>query len=87
MDGDIIQTFIDKLDVYFSLCMLENAFARAAFAVTLLSGTTYMWYTTQHYAIGSGHANRLSWECLKAGLQLYFKPPDYTYQIQVALSC
>ena len=59
--------------------MLDNTFARAAFAVTLLSGSAYTWYTTQHYAIGTGHANRLTWERLKSDLQSYFKPPDYAY--------
>ena len=79
MDKDTVKTIIDKLDVYFPLCVLDNAFVRAVFAVTLLSGSSYTWYTTQHYAIGTGYANRLTWERLKSDLQLYFRPPDYIY--------
>ena len=60
MDGYTVYTFIDKLDVYFTHCILDNTFARAAFAVTLLSGSAYTWYTTQQYAIGTGHTNRLT---------------------------
>ena len=41
MDGDTVYTFIDKLGVYFSPCVLDNAFAKALFAVTLLSGSAY----------------------------------------------
>ena len=80
MDGDTLQTFIDKWDFFFSLCLLEDTYAGSAFAVTLLSSSAYIWYTTQHYAIATGHANRLTWEHLKSDLQLYFKPPDYAYQ-------
>ena len=65
--------------------MLDKTFARAAFTVTLLSGSAYVMYTTQQYAIGTGHANRLTWERLKSDLWSYFKPPDYAYQIRVAL--
>ena len=54
--------------------------------MTLLSSSAYTWYTTQHYAIGAGYANRLTWERLKSNLHLYFKPFDYAYQILVALS-
>ena len=79
MDGDIVKTFIDKLDVSFSYCVFKNTFAKVAFTVTLLSSNTYTWYTTRHYAIVAGHANRLIWEDLKSDLQLYFKPPDYAY--------
>ena len=79
MNRNTVKAFIDKLEVYFSLCVLDSTFARAAFAVTLLFGSLYIWYTTQYYAIGTGHANRLTWECLKSELQLYFKPPYYAY--------
>ena len=72
--------------MYFSLCLLDKTFAKAAFAVTLLSGCVYTWYTTQHYAIGTGNANRLTWDHLKSDLQSCFKPPNYAYQIRVALS-
>ena len=65
MNGDTVQIFIDKLDVYFSLCVLDNTFTGAAFAVTLLSGSAYIWYTTQHYAISAGHANKLTWGALE----------------------
>ena len=41
IDGDTVQTFINKLDMYFSLCVLDNSFSRAAFAVTLLSCSAY----------------------------------------------
>ena len=51
----------------------------------MLNGSTYTWYTTQHYAIGTGNAYRLTWEHLKFNLQSYFNPPDYAYQIWVAL--
>ena len=85
MDGDTIKKFIDKLFVYFALCVVNKTCARAEFTVTLLSGSTYTWYTTQYYAIGAEHANRLIWECLKSNLQSYFKPLDYAYQTQVAL--
>ena len=70
---------IDKLDVNFALCVLDSTFARAVFAVTLLSGSSYTWYTTQHYTIGAGHTNRLTQERLNSHLQSYFKPPDYAY--------
>ena len=66
--------------------MLHNSFARAEFAVTLLSSGAYTWYTTQDYAMGTGHANRLAWGSLKSDLQSYFKPPNYAYYIQIALS-
>ena len=66
--------------------MLDNTFVKAEFAMILISGKAYTWYTTQHYAIGIGNANRLSWDRLKSLLPSYFKPPDYTYQIGVALS-
>ena len=59
--------------------MLDNTFARAPFAVTLLSGSAYIWYTTQYYAIGIGNADRLTWEHLKSDLRSYFKPFDYAY--------
>ena len=59
--------------------MLENTFARAAFAVTLLSGNPYTWYTTQQYTIGAGHAKKLIWEHLKSDLRTNFKPLDYVY--------
>ena len=52
--------------------------------MTLLSGSAYTWHTTQYYTMGTGHANRLTWEQLKSNLQLYFKPPDDSYQKQVA---
>ena len=65
--------------------MLDNTFERAIFAVAFLNGSGYTSYTIQYYAIGTGHASRLSWEHLKSNLRFYFKPPDYTYQIQVAL--
>ena len=81
----LFQLSLNKLDIYFLLCVLDNTFAHAVFTVTLLSGSAYKWYTTQHYAIKTGNANRLTWEHLKSDLGLYFKPPDYTYQIQVAL--
>ena len=73
--------------MFFSLCVLDNTFAMAAFAVTLLSGSAYIWYTAQYYAIGIGHANRLTWERLKSDLWLYFKPLDYAYQTRIALLC
>ena len=70
---------MDLLDVYYFLCVLDNPFARAAFAVTFLSGNAYTWYTDQCYAIGNQHSNRLTWEHLKSDLWSYFKPPDYAY--------
>ena len=76
IDGNTVQAFIDNLDVYFSLCVLDNNFARAAFTVPLLSSRAYTWYTTQHYKIGAGHANKLTWERFKSDLWSYFKPPD-----------
>ena len=79
MDGDTVQTFINKLDVYFLLCVLDNTFAKAAFAVILLNSTACIWYTTQHYAIGTAYANRLTWEHLKSDLWSYFKPLDCAY--------
>ena len=66
--------------------MLDNTFARAEFVVTLLSGSAYTWYTTQHYAIGIGHANRLTWEHSKSDLQPYLKPLDYACQTWTNLS-
>ena len=65
--------------------MLDNTFARAAFTVTLLSGSIYIWYTIQHYAIGIGYAISLIWEHLKSSFQSYFKPLDYAYYMQIAL--
>ena len=65
--------------------MLGNTFAKAAFEITLLSGKASIWYTTQYYAIGTGHTNRLTWERWKSDLWLYFKPPDYAYETQIAL--
>ena len=41
IDGATVQTFIDKLDVYFSLWILDNTFSKAEFAVILLSGSAY----------------------------------------------
>ena len=79
MNGDTVETTIDKLYIYFAVCVLDNTFSRAAFAVTL-SGSAYTQYITQHYAIGAGHANRLTWECLKSDIWSYFKPLDYAYQ-------
>ena len=49
--------------------MLNNTFARAEFAVNLMSGSAYIYYTTQYYAIGTGYANRLTWEHLKSDFQ------------------
>ena len=72
--------------MYFSLCLLDNTFIRAELAVTLLSSSGYTWNSSQHYAIGMGHANRLAWECLKSDLQSYLKPANYAYQIQVAFA-
>ena len=65
MNGDTVQRFINKLDVFFLLCVLDGTFAKALFSVILLSGSAYIWYTTQYYAIGTGNANRLTWERLK----------------------
>ena len=79
IDGDAIQTFIYKLYIGFTLCMLDSTFARSEFSVTLLSGSAYAWYTTQYFAIGTGHASRPTWEHLKSDLWSYFKPPDYAY--------
>ena len=67
--------------IVFSLCELDSTFIRAAFIVILLSSSAYIWYNTKHYAIGTGHANRLTWERLKSNLQSYFKHSDYAYQI------
>ena len=54
--------------MFISLCVLINTFARAVFAVTLLSGNAYIWYNTQNYAIDTGHANKLTWGRLKSDL-------------------
>ena len=50
--------------------MLDNTFAKAAFKVALLSGRAYTWYITQHYAIDTGDARRLTWEHLKSDLHI-----------------
>ena len=42
MNGNTVKIFIDKLEVYFSLCMMDNTFERGAFAVTVLSGSAYI---------------------------------------------
>ena len=62
-----------------SLCVLDNTFSRAVFAVILLISSAYTWYTTQNYAINTGYAKRLAWKRLKSDLWLYFKPTDYAY--------
>ena len=41
MDGDTFKTVIDKLDVYFSLSVLDSTFTKAPFTVALLSGSVY----------------------------------------------
>ena len=78
MNGDTVQKFIDRLNGYFSLCVLDNNFERVSFTVTILNDSAYTWYTIQHYAIGTEYANRLTWEHLKSDLHLYFKPCYYT---------
>ena len=71
--------------MYFSLCILDNIFSKAEFAVTLLSGSAYTWYTTQYYVIAAGHANRLAWQRFKSNLQSYSKTTEYAYQTPLAL--
>ena len=54
--------------------MPENTIAKAVYTVNLLSGSAYIWYSTQHFAIRMVQVN--------LGALL-----DYAYQTQVALPC
>ena len=60
MDGDTIQTFKHKIDLYFALIGLQDGVQQALLAATLLTKSAYTWYVAQGY-----DQSRTTWLTLK----------------------